>query len=74
MKSVASDGSVSFAGTKDSLVYAWDMGSNLQLGSGREDDQWVPNKVTGKQLKGQKVIDASVGEATQRSSCYIRYS
>ena len=36
------------------------MGSNLQLGSGSEDDQWVPNKVTGKQLKGQKVIDASV--------------
>ena len=36
------------------------MGSNLLLGSVNEDDQWVPNKVTGKQLEGRKLIDASV--------------
>ena len=30
-----------------------------------EDDQWVPNKVAGKQLEGRKVIDFG---ATQRSS------
>ena len=52
VKSVAAGGSVSFAVTEDGLAYAWGMGSNLQLGSGSEDDQWVPNKVTGKQLEG----------------------
>ena len=56
-KSVASGGSVFFAVTED---YAWGMGSNVQLRSGNEDDQWVPNEVTGKQLKVQKVIAASV--------------
>ena len=61
VKSVAAGGSVSFAVTEDGLAYAWGMGSNLQLGSGSEDDQWVPSKVTGKQLEGRKVIDASVG-------------
>ena len=61
VKSVAAGGSVSFAVTEDGLAYAWGMGSNLQLGSGSEDDQWVPNKVTGKQLEGRKVIDVSVG-------------
>ena len=59
MKSVAAGGSVSFAMTEDGLVYAWGMGSNLQLGSGNEDDQCMP---TGKQLEGRKVIDASVRE------------
>ena len=33
----------------------------LQLGSGNKDDQWVPKLVTGKQLEGRKVINASVG-------------
>ena len=54
MKNVTSGGSVLFAVIEDSLVYAWGMGSNLQLGSGNEDDQWVPNKLTGKQLAGEK--------------------
>ena len=68
VKSVATGGSVSFAVTEDGLAYAWGMGSNLQLGSGNEDDQWVPNKVTGKQLKGQKVTDASLFVGGQHSS------
>ena len=72
--------------TEDGLAYAWGMGSNLQLGSGSEDNQWVPNKVTGKQLdqwvpnklKSDRKTDVLPPDrclcqgATQRSSCYIR--
>ena len=39
VKSVAAGGSVSLAMMEDSLACALGMGSNLQLGSGSEDDQ-----------------------------------
>ena len=58
---VASGGSCSFAVTKQGEAYSWGMGTNLQLGSGEEEDRWVPEKVSGKQLEGQKVIGVSVG-------------
>lgn len=42
-------------------VYAWGMGTNLQLGTGEEDDEWSPKKMTGKQLENRVVLMASSG-------------
>jgi len=42
-------------------VYAWGMGTNLQLGTGEEDDEWSPAKMTGKQLENREVLMASSG-------------
>lgn len=42
-------------------VYAWGMGTNLQLGTGEEDDEWSPVKMTGKQLENRIVLMASSG-------------
>uniref|UniRef100_A0A8C4HCI0 Regulator of chromosome condensation 1 n=1 Tax=Dicentrarchus labrax TaxID=13489 RepID=A0A8C4HCI0_DICLA len=59
--SVACGASVSFAVTREGSVYAWGMGTNLQLGTGEEDDEWSPVKVTGKQLENRVVLMASSG-------------
>ncbi|XP_076016985.1 regulator of chromosome condensation [Genypterus blacodes] len=53
--------SVSFAVTREGSVYSWGMGTNLQLGTGEEDDEWSPVKVTGKQLENRAVLMASSG-------------
>lgn len=42
-------------------VYAWGMGTNLQLGTGEEDDEWSPVEMTGKQLEGRAVLSVSSG-------------
>lgn len=42
-------------------VYSWGMGTNLQLGTGEEDDEWSPVKMTGKQLENRAVLMASSG-------------
>lgn len=42
-------------------VYAWGMGTNLQLGTGEEEDEWIPVKMTGKQLENRAVLMASSG-------------
>lgn len=42
-------------------VYAWGMGTNLQLGTGGEEDEWSPVKMTGKQLENRTVLMASSG-------------
>lgn len=42
-------------------VYAWGMGTNLQLGTGEEDDEFSPVKMTGKQLENRAVLMASSG-------------
>lgn len=42
-------------------VYAWGMGTNLQLGTGEEEDEWSPLKMTGKQLENRAVLMASSG-------------
>lgn len=42
-------------------VYAWGMGTNLQLGTGEEDDEWSPVKMTGKQLENRAVMMVSSG-------------
>ncbi|XP_059194285.1 regulator of chromosome condensation [Centropristis striata] len=53
--------SVSFATTREGSVYAWGMGTNLQLGTGEEDDEWIPVKMTGKQLENRSVLMTSSG-------------
>ncbi|XP_068616457.1 regulator of chromosome condensation [Brachionichthys hirsutus] len=53
--------SVSFAVTGEGSVYAWGMGTNLQLGTGEEADEWSPVKMTGKQLENRAVLMASSG-------------
>ncbi|KAJ7985659.1 hypothetical protein DPEC_G00354350 [Dallia pectoralis] len=60
-QAVACGASVSFAVTKQGSVYAWGMGTNLQLGTGEEDDQWSPVKMTGKQLEKRKVLMVASG-------------
>lgn len=42
-------------------VYSWGMGTNMQLGTGEEEDEWTPVKVTGKQLENRSVLMASSG-------------
>ncbi len=42
-------------------AYAWGMGTNLQLGTGEEEDSWIPVKITGKKIENCRVIDASAG-------------
>ncbi|XP_030638003.1 regulator of chromosome condensation [Chanos chanos] len=58
---VACGASVSFAVTKEGSVFAWGMGTNLQLGTGEEDDEWSPVEMTGKQLENRAVLSVSSG-------------
>lgn len=58
---VACGASVSYAVTKRGSVYAWGMGTNLQLGTGEEDDEWSPVEMTGKQLENRAVLMVSSG-------------
>ncbi|CAJ1061564.1 regulator of chromosome condensation [Xyrichtys novacula] len=53
--------SVSYAVTREGSAYAWGMGTNMQLGTGEEDDEWSPVKMTGKQLENRVVLMASSG-------------
>ncbi|KPP56787.1 hypothetical protein Z043_125560 [Scleropages formosus] len=61
VQSVACGASVSYAVTKQGSAYAWGMGTNLQLGTGEEDDEWSPVEMTGKQLQNRKVLSVSSG-------------
>lgn len=58
---IAAGSSVSLALTDKGEVYSWGMGSNLQLGTGDEDDVLTPEKMGGKQLENRKVIAISAG-------------
>lgn len=51
----------SFAVTKDGEVYAWGMGSNQSLGTGKEDDEMVPVLLNSKEVKGKKVLKVTSG-------------
>lgn len=42
-------------------VFSWGMGTNLQLGTGEEDDEWSPVEMTGKQLENRVVLSVSSG-------------
>ncbi|MBN3310910.1 RCC1 protein, partial [Amia calva] len=58
---VACGASVSFAVTKQGAVFAWGMGTNLQLGTGEEEDEWSPVEMKGKQLEKCAVLSVSSG-------------
>ncbi|TRY92027.1 hypothetical protein DNTS_034911 [Danionella cerebrum] len=58
---VACGASVSYAVTKQGAVFSWGMGTNLQLGTGEEDDEWSPVQMTGKQLEKRLVLTVSSG-------------
>lgn len=58
---VCAGGCVSFAVASDGKVYSWGMGSNNQLGSGDEEDVFVPTPVGGKQLQSKQGIHVSSG-------------
>lgn len=58
---VACGASVSYAVTKQGSVFAWGMGTNLQLGTGEEEDLWSPVEMAGKQLENRVVLSASSG-------------
>lgn len=51
----------SFAVSEGGDLYSWGMGTNLQLGTGGEEDVWKPHKVTGKKMEGKKVMNCSAG-------------
>ncbi|KAL5291359.1 RCC1 family protein [Megaselia abdita] len=51
----------SFAIDSNGKVYAWGMGSSLQLGTGVEDDSIEPAVIESKQTQGKEIIGASGG-------------
>nr|XP_060628700.1 regulator of chromosome condensation-like [Anolis sagrei ordinatus] len=59
--SVACGERVGFAVTEDGQAFAWGMGSNLQLGTGDEDDAWSPVQMSGQQLENRSVLSVSSG-------------
>ena len=63
VKEIACGETVSFAITKNGDLFAWGLGSSLQLGNGSEDDVLVPMQVKGKFLdpSKQEVICVSAG-------------
>ncbi|MBN3310093.1 RCC1 protein, partial [Amia calva] len=58
---VACGASVSYAITSDGCALSWGMGTNMQLGTGEEDDAWSPVQMRGKQLDGHAVLAVSSG-------------
>ena len=58
---VAAGSACTFAVTKSGDVYSCGMGTNLQLGSGEEDDLWSFTKILGKKLENRDVIASSAG-------------
>nr|XP_032817665.1 regulator of chromosome condensation-like isoform X5 [Petromyzon marinus] len=61
INSIACGASVSYAVTKDGRAFSWGMGTNCQLGTGEDKDEWSPVQVTGKQLENRHVLTASSG-------------
>lgn len=59
--SIACGDLCSFAVRDNGEVYAWGMGSNQQLGIGSDDDQNLPQLLTGVQVKNKKVLKVSSG-------------
>ena len=51
----------SYAVLANGNVYAWGMGSNLQLSTGEEDDEWEPVQMAGKQIDEKKLLSGSGG-------------
>ncbi|XP_062890123.1 regulator of chromosome condensation [Mobula hypostoma] len=58
---VACGASVSYAISKDGRAFAWGMGTNFQLSTGNEEDEWSPIQMTGQQLENRIVLSISSG-------------
>lgn len=52
---------ITFTLSLSGSVFAWGMGTNLQLGTGEEDDEWSPVEMSGKQLENRVVVSVSSG-------------
>lgn len=52
---------VSFAVGKNGKAYGWGMGTNLQLTTGEEEDEWTPVELSGKNLEERSVIAVDGG-------------
>ena len=59
--SVAAGTCVSFALNKHGQAYSWGMGTNHQLASGSDDDQFSPTLMSGKNLADKDVLSISSG-------------
>lgn len=59
--SIACGSTCSFALRANGGVYSWGMGTNLQLGTGSEDDVWSPELITGKHLIDKTLLAVSSG-------------
>uniref|UniRef100_A0A182VY01 RCC1-like domain-containing protein n=1 Tax=Anopheles minimus TaxID=112268 RepID=A0A182VY01_9DIPT len=59
--SVCCGESTSFAVTDKGELYAWGMGSSLQLGTGSETDESKPVLINSKQVAGKVILKASSG-------------
>ena len=42
-------------------AYAWGLGSNLQLSTGDEEDEWSPIEMCGRNLEARRVLDVAAG-------------
>uniref|UniRef100_U5EXC8 Putative alpha-tubulin suppressor n=1 Tax=Corethrella appendiculata TaxID=1370023 RepID=U5EXC8_9DIPT len=51
----------SFAVTDTGELYSWGMGSNQQLGTGEEDDEYSPVRIQSAQTKEKKILKVSSG-------------
>lgn len=58
---VAAGTACSFAVTAPGELFSWGMGTSLQLGTGSEEDVWVPVKVTGKKIENRRILNISAG-------------
>ena len=61
VSSVAAGVACSFAVTSTGEAYSWGMGTNMQLGSGSDEDVWTPGRVKGKNLENCHVLAISAG-------------
>ena len=60
-RGVACGTAVSYALGEDGGCYSWGMGTNGQLGTGDEEDVWIPGMMKSKQLEGREVLAVSSG-------------
>ena len=58
---IAAGTACSFAVSESGEAFAWGMGTNLQLGTGEEDDVWTPVRMAGKKIENRRVLSASAG-------------
>merc|ERR1712227_685198 len=58
---VACGTAVSYAVTRAGRCFSWGMGTNGQLGTGEEEDVFIPTLMEGKELKDKKVLTVSSG-------------